>query len=296
MTQTRREWLAGAASALAGVTLSARARGTAGGAKPGGPKVGMCDWSMKRQDPSAFELGRQIGLDGVQVSVGTVENNLWLRQPKVQQRYLEEARKQGLMIPSLALGLLNKVPLMSEPRAALWVADAIEVARVMRVPVILLAFFGKGELCEENETDMRRVAEALKELAPRAAKAGVVLGLESYLSAEGHLKIIDQVQSKAVQVYYDVFNSHVTKGYDFRRELKLLGRDRICEIHFKEGPNLLGSSGKIGWPAVAQVLKEIGYEGWIILETSNPSGHVVSDTKKNLEYTRKLLSAGQNRT
>ena len=120
----------------------------------------------------------------------------------------------------------------------------------------------------------------------------MVLGLESYLSAEGHLKIIDQVRSKAVQVYYDVFNSHASKGYDFRRELKLLGRERICEIHFKERPGMLGSTGKVDWTAVAAVLKEIGYDGWIVLETSNPSGDVVSDTKENLAYTRNLLSAG----
>lgn len=292
MTQTRREWLAGAASTLAGVTLSTRVRAAAAEARSAGLKVGMCDWSIGRQDPAAFELGQQIGLDGIQVSIGTVKNNLWLRQPKVQQRYLETARKQGLVIPSLAMGLLNDVPLMSEPRAALWMADTIKVAKVMRVPVILLAFFGKGELREENETDMRRVTEVLKELAPRAEKAGVILGLESYLTAEGHLKIIDQVKSKAVQVYYDVFNSHVTKGYDFQREIKLLGRKRICEIHFKERPGLLGSSGKVDWPQVAAVLKEIGYKGWIILETPSPSGDVVSDTKKNLQFTRDLLSNG----
>jgi len=291
MRHTRREWLAGAASTLAGVTLSTRACSAAAEMKSAGLKVGMCDWSMGRQDPSAFELGKQIGLDGIQVSVGTVKNNLWLRQPKMQQRYLETARKHGLAIPSLALGLLNNVPLMSEPKAAVWVADAIEVAKAMRVPIILLAFFGQGELREENKLDMKRVTEVLKELAPRAEKAGVILGLETYLSAEGHLKILDQVRSKAVQVYYDVFNSHATKGYDFLREIKLLGRERICEIHFKERPGLLGSSGKVDWPAVAAVLKKIGYDGWIVLETANPSGDVLNDTKKNLDYTKKLLSA-----
>lgn len=291
MKQTRREWLAGAATTLAGVTLGAQVRAAAAELQYAGLKVGMCDWAIKRMDPGAFELGQQIGLDGVQVSVGKVANKLWLRQPKVQQRYLEAARKHKLAIPSLAMSVLNNVPLMSEPRAALWVADAIEVAKAMHVPVILLAFFGKGELREDNKTDMQRVIDVLKELAPRAEKASVILGLESYLSAKALLKIIDEVQSKAIQVYYDVFNAHVTKGYDFRKEIKQLGRDRICEIHFKEHPVLLGQSGRIDWPAVAAALKEIKYNRWIVLETTSASGDVVSDTKKNLQFTRQILAA-----
>ncbi len=294
MNMTRREWLTGTAAAAAGMALSGRAEPAlgeeAGAREAGGLKLGMCDWSMGRRDPSAFALAKEIGLQGVQVSVGDAANGMWLRRAEMQERYREAARGSGVGICSLALGELNNVPLMSEPRAAIWLADAIEVARVMKVPRILLAFFGKGELREENETDMRRVTEVLQELAPRAEKAGVVLGVESYLSAEGHLKILDVVKSKAVQVYYDIFNSHATKGYDFVREIRLLGRERICEVHLKEGPAMLGA-GKVDWPGVAAVLREIGYDGWVVLETSSPSGDVVADTRKNAEYARKLLSA-----
>src|SRR5690242_8070455 len=56
-------------------------------------KLGACDWSIgKMGDPSAFEVARQIGLDGVQVSLGTVGNNMQLRKKEVQQRYKEAAK------------------------------------------------------------------------------------------------------------------------------------------------------------------------------------------------------------
>ena len=54
----------------------------------------------------------------------------------------------------------------------------------------------------------------------------MILGLETYLTAEAHLKIIDRVKSKAVRVYYDVFNA-AHKKHDVLREIKLLGADRI---------------------------------------------------------------------
>ena len=69
-------------------------------------------------------------------------------------------------------------------------------------------------------------------LAVRAEKAGVILGLENYMSAEANLSIIDKVGSPAVQVYYDVGNS-TDKGYDILKEIRLLGK-RICEFHAKD--------------------------------------------------------------
>jgi L-ribulose-5-phosphate 3-epimerase len=287
LNMTRREWLAAAGT----LALGSHLQPLLAEAKQNGWPIGMCDWSMGNFTPDVFSLAKRIGLQGVQVSVGTDKNNLWLRQPKVQKKYLQAAEKTGLSICSLGIGELNHVPLMSEPRAALWVADSIKVAKQMGVHRILLPFFSKGELNAENKEDMRRVIEVLRELAPRAEKAGVVLGLESYLSLEGHLEILNAVKSPAVQVYYDIYNSHLTKGYDFERDIKKLGRKRICEVHFKEGSHLLGQNKKIDWPAVVQALRAIEYQGWIVLETSSPSGNLVKDTKKNLAYTRSLLKS-----
>ena len=87
------------------------------------------------------------------------------------------------------------------------------------------------------------VVKRLKAVAPKAEKAGMILGIESWLSAEGHLDILNRVGSKAVQVYYDVCNSN-DRGYDIYREIRQLGRERICEFHFKENGALLGQ-GKV---------------------------------------------------
>ncbi|MEP0841753.1 MAG: sugar phosphate isomerase/epimerase [Phycisphaerae bacterium] len=287
---TRREMLTGTAGLVAGVTL---ARAPAGAAEPppGGWKYSMCDWMLgRRANPSALDLAREIGLDGVQVSVGTPEDKLHLRRPDMQKTYLDLARKHGLVINSVAMGLLNDVPFASEPKTALWAADTIEVAKVLGARNILLAFFGNGHLKESNAEDMRRVTECLQELAPRAEKAQVVLGLETYLSAEAHLKILDQVRSKWVQVYYDVYNAANPEhaGYDYLKEIRLLGADRICEVHFKEGGKFLGE-GVIKWPEVAATLKEVGYRGWITIEAGSPTRNVVADTRRNLAYLKKLF-------
>jgi sugar phosphate isomerase/epimerase len=282
---TRREMLSGTAGSLAALVAAGRLMAED---KPAGWKYSMCDWMMGKMDPSAVELGKKMGLDGVQISIGFPDDNLKLRKPEMQKKYLEAAKHYGLVINSVAMGVLNDVPLMNEPRTALWAADTIDAAKAVGAKNILLAFFGNGELKEQNADDMRRVTEVLQELAPRAEKAGVILGIESYLSAEAHLKILDLVKSKFVQVYYDVYNAN-DAGHDYLKEIKLLGGERICEVHFKEGGNFLGA-GKIKWPEVAAMLKEVGYKNWLTLETGSPTKDRVADAKKNLEYLKKLFA------
>jgi L-ribulose-5-phosphate 3-epimerase len=291
MTPSRRECLGMVGSVAAAWALGKPERAVAEATKAGGLRVGMCDWSMNRKgDVSAFGLAQQIGLDGVQVSVGR-HDEMFLRDAAMQKKYLEASKESGVAIAATAMGFLNSIPLASEPRTAIWALDTIEITKQLGTQVILLAFFPpNGELKEENKDDMRRVTELLMELAPRAEKAGVILGLENYLRAEANLKIIEKVKSPAVQIYYDVYNSWVSRGHDPAKEIKLMG-SKICQVHLKEGPSPLGESGKIDWPEVAAELKAVNYKGWLILETSSRGNAVVEDTRKNMEYVRKTFAA-----
>src|SRR5690606_24823838 len=79
--------------------------------------IGACDWSIgKMADPGALDVAREIGLDGVQVSLGTVGNDMALRQRKVQEAYRRKSAETGVRIASLAIGELNSIPFKSDPR------------------------------------------------------------------------------------------------------------------------------------------------------------------------------------
>ncbi len=285
----RRELLAAGTATAAGLALGPSAFPQTTRPSTAGLRVGICDWALGLQDPSALEVAGRAGLNGLEISMGTQENNLWLRRPDVREQYLRAAREAGVQIPSMACIELNNVALMSEPRAAMWLLDTIEAAGEMKIPVILVPFFHQGELKRENREDMRRVTEVLVELAPRAVKAGVTLGLESYLSAEAHMEILDAVKSPAVKVYYDAYNA-ANAGHDPAAEIRALGVDRICQIHFKDYPRLEAGDGKVDWPKVSRALRDIGYRGWIVLETPCPTGDRVADTAANLAFVRRLFA------
>lgn len=252
-------------------------------------KIGACDWSIgKMCDPAAFGVARQIGLDGVQVSLGTVANDMHLRQRDVQQRYQAAARQSGLEIASLAIGEMNSVPYKSDPRTVEWVRDSIDVCQALGLRVVLLAFFSNDDL-RGDAAGVDEVVRRLKAVAPKAEKAKVALGIESWLSADQHLDILKRVGSRAVRVYYDVCNSN-DMGYDIYAEIRKLGR-RICEFHFKENGALLGR-GKVDFQKVRAALDDIGYTGWIQIEGAVPPGQPMLESyQANCKFVRRVLSA-----
>jgi len=249
-------------------------------------KIGACEWSLRKGDPTSLEVAKQIGLDGVQVNLGSVGNDLHLRQPAVQQAYQEMAKKTGVEISSLALAELNNVPLKNDPRAEGWLADTLVVLRQMHLKIVLVAAFGKGDLAGD-QAGIDHTVEVLKKQAPRAERDGLVLGLENYLSAEENLEILHRVGSPAVQVYYDVGNS-TDKGRDIYQEIRRL-KGRICEFHAKDGKFMLGQ-GRIDFQKVRAAMDDIEYSGWIQIEAAAPH-ELIADYQTDLKFLKSIFDA-----
>jgi L-ribulose-5-phosphate 3-epimerase len=251
-------------------------------------RIGACDWSIgRRGQVEALALGRTLGLDGVQVSMGSVDNDLHLRRPDVQRAYRDAAAEHGVRVGGVALDVMNRVPYKSDPRTIEWVLDSIDVARALGVRVVLLAFFEQGDL--RNDPDgQAEVVRRLRTAAPKAEDRGVVLGIESWLSAADHVRLLDAIGSPNVQVYYDVANSH-QMGYDIYAEIRQLGRARVCEIHAKENGQLLGA-GSIDFRAVRAALDDIGFSGWLQIEGAIPQGQPVVDSyRHNVRFMREVF-------
>lgn len=275
-------------SAIQLLTAAALAQKAMADVTPGsGFRIGSTDWSIgHKQDPGAFTTAKRIGLEGVQVSFSTPGSDFDLREPGVREQYYEQVEKTGVRIASLGMGVLNQKPLATTPEAIGWVDDAIDVMVKMRdeqadksTHICLLAFFGKGDINGSPEL-MDSVITKLKTVAEKAEDSGVVFGIESLLSADDHLKIIDGVGSEAIQVYYDSANSH-RMGYDIYEEVVQIGGERICQVHCKENGALLGE-GEVDFAKFRDALKTAGYRDWLILEGGMPKGaEVIEAYRKN---------------
>jgi len=254
-------------------------------------KIGACDWSIgKRQQIEAFDLAREIGLDGVQFSFDGAGKPWDLRDAKVRERIAAKSKDTGVEIASLAMGVLNRVPYSSSPDAERWVAECVETMAMMQPNpgVVLLAFFGKGDIKGKPELQKEVIAR-LKRVAPAAEKAGVVIGLETWLNKDEHLHILDSVGSPNVQVYYDTANMN-KMGYDIYAEIRALGKQRICEVHCKENGYLLGH-GRCDFHKVRDALGDIGYDDWLVIESATERGKSVKDCYvHNQRYLRGVFN------
>ena len=237
-------------------------------------------------DPSSIELAAKVGLDGVELHMGRHQDGLPLRQPELRATYKRLAREHGLSIPSVVLGAFNQMQLYAEPVSAIWLLDAIDAAADLGAKVILVPSFGNEALAWADRERVRRFAAAVREAGPRAARRGVTLGLENRLSADENLKLLDMIDSEGVAIYYDIANLY-NLGQDPAAEIRQLGRERICQVHVKDNPHLLGE-GEIDFRPVAEALGAIGYDGWLVLETRPPSD-AEADLRHNTEFVRRVF-------
>jgi len=280
MTLTRRTFLKGTA-ALTGAALATRVLAADG--KPGA-KILVSSCSI-----GSLANAKKAGLEGMEVGVGGAAEKLSIADPATIQKYKDQMKETGLVVSSIMMSIFNSNPLASDPNGPAWLDQTIGAAKELKAHTILVAFFGKGSLGSKGDVkkaDVDVVVERLKAAAPRAKDAGVFLGIENTLPAAENMKILERINNPAVSIYYDCYNL-AGQGYDVPAEIRLL-KDRISIFHFKNGSDYL-EGGKMKWEPIAAAMKEIGYQGWIVLESSAPSKDRVADDRKNAEYIRKLF-------
>ena len=281
LKMTRRKFL--------GSTMAAGLCSQLGFAEQEKLRIGVTDWNLNLgANPEAVPLAAKLGFEGVQISFGRtlVDGKMPTDNPDVIARYLSLSRQYKIPIDGTCVDKLHDNGLKSDPLAPRWVLDSIRLTRALNTKVLLLPFFGRWALRTKQEMDY--VGDALRELAPEATKAGVILGLEDTISAEDNVRIMELSRSSNVLVYYDVGNS-TEAGFDPVKEIRWLGKDRICQFHLKDNPHYLGE-GKIQFLPIMQAIRDTQFAGYANLETDVPPNQLETDLRRNLAFIRNVMA------
>jgi L-ribulose-5-phosphate 3-epimerase len=277
---SRRSFVTTAASCAAAGSLFAQ--------RVPGLKIGTMDGVLKLSgNPDAVRVAKQLNLAAVQVTLGhaTEEGTLPLEDSGLQGAFRKASKQYGVPLDSTYLDMLHVNCLKNDPLASKWVEKGIGITKNLNAGILMTVFFGKCQVLQRPELDY--VVDRFRELAPHAERAGVILGFENTSSGEDNRYAVDKVASNAFKVWYDVGNS-TYNGYDVPKEIRMLGRDRICQFHFKDHGYL--GEGKVNYPPILRAIAAIGFKGYANLETTSPSGSVEADTKRNLAYLRRLMA------
>jgi hypothetical protein len=140
--------------------------------KPVPVRVGMTDWNLgQRGDIAKIALAREIGLDGIQVSVQypTDSKSPTVRDAKTQTAFKRAALENGIQICSLAIGNPGKsrLPMHTNPAFAILLVEAVEVARNLGTNNILLPILGDSHIDMTSEAQVNSFVAMMKEVARR---------------------------------------------------------------------------------------------------------------------------------
>jgi len=264
-------------------------------------KYGIMDTMLGRKGEELFEVTQKIGFAGVELDLSSKDNFIWSQRGRKELKEL--AILHGVEIPSICLGILKNYGLAnteSKKRdfARKLVAKAVPIAADIGAKVLLLPFFAPAAKITSKEEICNTIKE-LKNCCSIAEDHGVTLGLETTLSAKEILEIVEAVSSNFVKVYYDIGNA-VGFGYDPAEEIRELG-SKIAQIHIKDkviqGEKVVTckflGEGNVDFIQVKKAIKEINYNGYLILELPVPPFDPIDDlaeiATRNLEYLKKLM-------
>lgn len=262
--------------------------------KQPGYQIAVCDWMiLKRQKLGAFELASEIGADGLELDMGGLGNrptfDSKLFDPVIRKQFLDESQKLNVKIASIALSGFYAQPFYNREGIEKTIDDGINTMLLMNVKVAFLPLGVEGDLVKFPE---RRAAivERLKMVGAKAEAAGVIIGIETALDAAGEVKLLDEIGSPSIKIYFNFANA-LQNGRDLYKELQILGKDRICQIHCTDEDGVwLENNQRLDMPKVKKVLDEMEWNGWLVVERSRDANNT-RDVKENFGANVRYLKS-----
>jgi D-psicose/D-tagatose/L-ribulose 3-epimerase len=126
---------------------------------------------------------------------------------------------------------------------------------------------------DERAQDLDLLVKNLKELSAYAADNGVVLCIEplnrfetSFINlASQAIEVIDRVDSPSCKIILDTFHMNIEEK-SLGAAIRLTG-SRMVHFHACENDRGAPGSGNVTWSDVAQALRDIHYDGPVVIES-----------------------------
>lgn len=237
-------------------------------------------WSFEQ----GLELVKKAGYDGIELWLGDVP---WFQMTTTDAQVSELRRKvenAGLVVSNVSTGLHWKYPISArDPRirgqGIRILEREIETAQLLGPDAILVVAGLVTEEVPYNEV-YNRCLEVLKNVASKAAQAGVKIGCENnnsenkFLISPGEfLGFLKELNEPSVGIHLDVGNIHDT-GFA-EQWIEMLG-PHITRIHVKDVMKKRGRCGDSvymnlflgdnNWKAIRAAVDKVGYDGWLVAE------------------------------
>ena len=235
--------------------------------------VGVCDWMiLKRQKLGAFELARQLGCDGIELDMGSLGTreafDNQLRDAATARHFRHTADSLGITVGAVAMSGFYAQDLTKKDTFMALASDCFDTMDSMGADVAFLPLGGCGNDWATDKAKRTEVVRRLHLMGEAAKARGKRIGIDTPLDAKGNLKLLREVKSDGIAIFYK-WQTIIEHGGDICADLRRLGARNICAIHASNTDSLcLRDDPAIDMPAITQTLDQMGWSGWLFVERS----------------------------
>ena len=261
-------------------------------------RIAACDWMMlKRQKLGEFQLAKDIHADGIEMDMGPLGNRPQfdnkLRDPHFQELFPRTADSLGIEVPSVAMSGFFAQSLLKRENYKELVQDCLNTMKHMKSQVAFLPLGGCGKEWVTDPVLRAELIHRLHTIGEMAKREGKVIGIRTGLDAKESKRMLKEIHSDGIKIYYNLQDA-VDSHRDVCKELKTLGKDRICQIHASLTDSVtFDKDPRITMPQVVKTLNQIGWRGWLVVERSRDASRV-RDVRynygTNINYLREICN------
>ncbi len=160
-----------------------------------------------------------------------------------------------------------------------YIIDCIRIAGEAGSPIFtgpLYSAVGKTRLVSPEQRKQERdwCVQTLAEVSRVAADYGITLGLEPLNrfetdmvnTAEQALSILEEVNHPNLKFVLDTFHANIEEK-NIAATIRKVGKNMLCHIQGNESDRGTPGTGHLEWTEIRDALKDIGYEGAVVIET-----------------------------
>jgi D-psicose/D-tagatose/L-ribulose 3-epimerase len=213
------------------------------------------------------------GFDGVEVGVFDFSTF-----PAAELRRSAEANGLGVTMCTALTGKQSIATEDDEVRNASigFLEQAIRAAADAGVQVLAGPFCSAvGYLPGRRRTneEWKRAVDALQQLGRTLDECQITMAVEPlnrfetfFLNtAADAVRLCDEVNHPRIGVLFDTFHANIEEK-DLPAAYRSIGK-RLRHVHSCENDRGTPGSGHIDWPGVFAALRDIGYDGWLVIES-----------------------------
>ena len=165
--------------------------------------------------------------------------------------------------------------------------DCIDLASELGAKYVvgpMYSWVGRANLetAAARKEQWKRVVEGFKEACDHAEKKDVYLGIEplnrfetDFINiADDALQMCSDVGSGHLGVHLDTFHMNVEEK-DSAAAIRKAG-NKLFLLHASENDRGAPGTGQVHWNGVRDAVKDIGFDGWVVIESFTPDVEMIA--------------------